>query len=488
MALPYPEGEVLFQRSALWHQSGFRADDSSSFYSHALVETVWNVAYAQGRSVDTNQYQHPRSSMRVLTAQLYRTEFGFFDFQRVSFGPNRNGSGITRRVALECNNNGNEARDFDAGGPHKVCIMPVQLGNEPYMFLDATAPIRAVYFPLAHVCSEAFPGICTYIMVDLRLRNEIRLWSSTAPSWNPWVTIKLHDTLGFDMGSWPNSVAFDLQGLYYYLSLPRQLRHPDQGLYNAKSTGDILVYLVGGRHVTLSHGVSEAMMKQRERKVAFNREMDLARVVSANLGVNLVWAPYQYSSFLFDLFTGLVEFALGFIPVVGPLLAFGFSITVSAITDPDRFRSDNILGLHQEFLEAIIDSGFKSRKYMAPGFSFTATGTKSSTDLEAYKGLISSMKEQVERDGFRPSAMFAARLENLDDCAGHEPGFRRQPSLIEDNDQATLEKAQADGAHDPGESAVVLRGSQQPAHTKGSVKVEIACESHKVKEYSIKFE
>ncbi|KAL8805511.1 MAG: hypothetical protein Q9223_007245 [Gallowayella weberi] len=425
--------------------------------------------------------------MRVVKGQLYQTNFGFFDYQRVSFGPNRNGSGITRRVALEGNDNGNEARDYDSGGPHKVCIMPVRLGNEPYMFLDATVPIRAVYFPLAHVCSEALPNICSYIMVDFRLRDELRLWRGS-PSWDPWVTIPLRDTLGMETSHWRRSIGFDLQGIYYYLSLPRQLRHPDQGLYNAKRTEDILIYVLDSVAVQLPRGLSEASMKQRETKVAFNREMDLARVVSANLGVNLVWAPYQYSSFLFDLFTSLTESALGFIPVVGPLLAFGFSITVSATTDPDLFRSDNILGLHQDLLEAIIDSGTRSRKYMTPGFSFSNTGKKSSTDLEAYKGLISSMKEQVERDDFRPSAMFAARLENLDDCAGHEPGFRRQPSLIEDNDQATLEKEQADGAHDPGVSAVVLRESQQPAYTKASVKVEIVCELHKVKEYSIKFD
>ncbi|KAL8693756.1 MAG: hypothetical protein Q9224_003694 [Gallowayella concinna] len=484
MAIPYPEGEVLFRRSALSHRSGFRADDKSSFYSHALVETVWNVAITQDRSVDTSRYQHPRSTMRVVKGQLWRTHFGFFDYQRVSFGSHKAGSGITRRVALGCNDNGNEARDFDSGGPHKVCIMPVQLGNEPYMFLDATAPIRAVYFPLAHVCSEAFPDICSYIMVDFRLRDQIRFYSDIG-TWNPWLSIKLSDTTGLGTEHWRRSIAFDLQGIYHYLSLPRQLRHPDQGLYNARSTKDILIYLVLCE--TVRPGMSEASMKLFERKVEFDREMDLARVVSANLGVDLVWAPYQYSSFLFDLFTGLAEFALGFIPVVGPLLSFGFSVAVTAITDPDFFRSDNLLGLHRDFLEAIIDSGLKSRKYMTPGFSFAPTG-KNSPVPEAYKSLISSMKEKMDRDGFGPSETFAARLKNLDDCAGHGPGFRRRPALIEANDQAILQTEQADDAHDQGVSQVVVGGSQQAGYAKGSVKVDIACEYHKVKEYTIKFE
>ncbi|KAI4247765.1 MAG: hypothetical protein L6R40_001351 [Gallowayella cf. fulva] len=424
--------------------------------------------------------------MRVVQGQLYRTRFGFYDYQRVSFGPNKNGRGITRRVALECNNNGNEARDFDSGGPHKVCIMPVQLGNEPFMFLDCTAPIRAVYFPLAHVCSEAIPNICSYMMVDFRLRDAINFYYPTAGAWDLWTLVRLSDTIGLGTERWGSSIVFDLQGIYHYLSLPRQLRHPDQGLYNAKSTDDILITLIRCELLT-SPGMPETVMNQHERKIAFNREMDLARVVSANLGVDLVWAPYEYSSFLFNLFTGLVELAIGFIPVVGPLLSFGFSITVTAITDPDFFRSDNILGLHLDFIEAILDSGVRTKKYMTPGFSFTAPG-KRSADSEAYKSLISSMKEKVEREGFQPSPAFAARLEGLDDCAGHEPGFRRKPLLITAGEESALPGEQEDGAHGQEISEVVLHRSQQPGYGKGSVKVDVTCESQRVKECTIRFE
>lgn len=141
MALPYPEGEVLFRRSALTHRSGFNANNESSFYSHALVESVWNVAFTQDRTVATNNFQHRRSTMRVVTGSGWRTQFGFWDHQRISFGDDRRGGRITRRVALANNDNGNEARDFDSGGPHKVCIMPVLLGKERYMYMDMTAMV-----------------------------------------------------------------------------------------------------------------------------------------------------------------------------------------------------------------------------------------------------------------------------------------------------------------------------------------------------------
>ncbi|KAI4184282.1 MAG: hypothetical protein L6R41_004853 [Letrouitia leprolyta] len=425
--------------------------------------------------------------MNVVKGQFWATHFGFFSYQRVSFGPNKNGRGITRRVALGCNSNGNEARDYDSGGPHKVCLMPLQLGDEPYMFMDCTAPIRAVYFPLAHVCSEAFPDICSYIMVDFRLRESIRLHTPIENS-NGWYSAQLFDTEGLGRSHWRRSLVFDLQGIYHYLSLPRQLRNPDQGLYSAKDRGDILITICLANAITPTAGVSEDQMRQRERKVEFNREMDLARVVSANLGVDLVWAPYEYSSFLFNLFTSLADFALGFIPVVGPLLSFGFSITITAITDPDFFRADNLLGLHLDFLEAILDSGVRSKKYMTPGFSFAPGGKRSADSSEVYKTLISSMKEKVEREGFKPSPAFAARLEGLDDCAGHEPGFRRQPLSISEGENSALLGEQKDGAHGQEVSQLVFHRSQQPGYGNGSVKVDVTCEPRRVKECTIRFD
>lgn len=98
--------------------------------------------------------------------------------------------------------------------------------------------------------------------------------------------------------------------------------------------------------------------------------MDLAKVVSANLGVDIVWTPYKFSSWALNLFTSLVEFGLGFIPVVGPLLAVDFSITLTAITDPDFFESDNVLGLSLDVLGAVIDSASQSKKFMSNGFHF----------------------------------------------------------------------------------------------------------------------
>lgn len=175
--------------------------------------------------------------------------------------------------------------------------------------------------------------------------------------------------------------------------------------------------------------------------------------------MDLVWAPYQHNNWVANLFTRLTEMALGAIPVIGPLLAVGFSIAVTAITDPDFFKSDNILGLAVDVLEAILDSRSQARSYMVTGFSFAPVGKSASraalddreheeriiADRE-HEEWIAAIRDRFEREGAQPSAAFAARLEGLDDCAGHGPDFRRQPAATNNNDD-DVDGALADREH-----------------------------------------
>ena len=41
------------------------------------------------------------------------------------------------------------------------------------MWIDMTSPIRALYFPLCHSSGEGFEDICTYLMVDFRIRDSV---------------------------------------------------------------------------------------------------------------------------------------------------------------------------------------------------------------------------------------------------------------------------------------------------------------------------
>lgn len=85
MALPYPEGEVYFKRSALKLPDGeykYFADEPAAFYTHVLVEQVWNV-WASSNNTDPsikNMPHHMRAEHKTGTASQYNTEFGELHF------------------------------------------------------------------------------------------------------------------------------------------------------------------------------------------------------------------------------------------------------------------------------------------------------------------------------------------------------------------------------------------------------------------------
>ena len=408
MSLPYGEGEVFFKRSGLKHpSSGFDADNQSSFYEHALVETVWNNRFCS-QSEHPESFKHRYARLNKYDPESWGPSYYTWSYQRCHFTNERNGNVIRRRVALQNNTNASEIRDYEKGGPNKVVIMPVKLGSEKYMFMELTAIVRAVYFPLAYQCDENFGDLCSYLMVDFRKRGGIAFRTTDDVN----TTLECSNIWGLTKDAWPWTMGFDLQGLYRYLTLPRQMRNPDFGLYQSLSDGDELIWL------THNDGIGDT---KSETKVYFDRHMDLAKVVASNLGVDLVWTPYESSSWAVKLFTSLVEFRHGIIPIIGPLLAVEFSITITAITDPDFFRSDNILELPLDILEAVLDSASESKKFMVEGFHFAtpdSAAAKSAptgnpkTNLREVRNTM--LKARLTRAESKPNPMYVSRLEGLD--------------------------------------------------------------------------
>lgn len=482
MSIAYPEGEVYFKRSALnHHSSGFDADDKASFYKHGLVETVWNNRFCNG-SEHKASFVHKHAGLNRYRADMWQTDYYTWSYQRIHFTNDKTGATVSRRVAMQNNYNANEIRDCEKGGPNKVVVMPFQLGDEKYMYMDLTVPVRAVYFPLAYQCDENFQDLCSYLMIDFRMRESID-FSGT--------TFECSSTHGLTKDNWFWTVGFDLQGLYGYLALPHQLRNPDFGLYEARTDGDELIWIRWNTDI----GDTKS-----ETKVNFDREMDLAKVVSANLGVDLVWTPYEFSSWAVELFTSLTEFALGFIPVVGPLLAVDFTITVTALTDPDFFESDDVLGLGVDVLGAILDSASQSKKFMSEGFHFAKPeGVKSRSapdgnpDPDTTKSISApngnpkiSLREErnrmlrakYERTGLKPCPIYASRLEGLDQSSAigaiiGSPGG--EGALVKSAIIAA--KPERDLQAQAGESAL----------GESFVKLELRCTNLKVKEHTLAF-
>jgi len=267
--------------------------------------------------------------------------------------------------------NWNECRDRDDGGPAKYVLRPIQILNKEtqWLWIDATIPIRAIYFPLCYKSDEAFPEYCTYLVIDFRARTSLDIINITGTYAN--YTLDSQGGLGrHDDITW----GFKVPDIVAYLSIPRQLRNPEYGLYRAATKGNELFVRASSNYTWWGSQISSF--------ASFYREVDYANILCATFGVEVGWRPYQYSSFILDLIESVVGMGLGFIPGVGPLLSVAFGIGVQLLEDPDSFSSDNILEIGASIIETLIDSAGKSKKYLAPGVLPKGSGASRSAPTD----------------------------------------------------------------------------------------------------------
>lgn len=266
------------------------------------------------------------------------------------FSNNQDGRNYFNQVRLDNNQNFNELRDYDQGGPAKTILRPVPLVNARYMLIDWLNPFRAIYFPLAHQAGPGYEDLCVYMMIDFRLRQGVEMLS---PGGGRYLSLQFDRERGLTYRH-GDVMSFDLRGIYDYLILPPQLRAPEKGLYKTERRGDELITMWDRYRPT----------PQNPRLVTrpFTRHIDLVRVINDNFGVDVTWQPYQYSSWVVNFITHVTTLALGFVPVIGPLLSVSFSIGLQIIMDPEGFRDQNILHLGADIIAALIDSGSQARQ------------------------------------------------------------------------------------------------------------------------------
>ncbi|KAF5608578.1 uncharacterized protein FSUBG_4506 [Fusarium subglutinans] len=353
MASYYPEGECYFVRSSLRYSSHWSADNQASFYRTVLLEYYWNGWPATG----VTQRSHPRSRWQHGTPSgVGGTRFGDWDRFWVGESRNKSPSDMLRIHSHPNSNNWNECRDHQRGGPRKYILRPVEIqhNDTQWLWIDATIPLRAIYFPVAFSTDQAFPNLCTYVVVDFRHRTQLLIRGTDGVLRN--LTVNSHNGLGWhDNLTW----GFNITDIIAYLSIPHKLRNPDYGLFTSKQRGQELVVSANS---TIMWRSSSATITHRD----FFREMDFARILSANFGVEVGWRPYQHNPFLRDLLLRIAQLGLGFIPGVGPILSVAFGIGVQLLIDPDSFGRDNVLDLSFAVLESVISSGKRSQKFIAP--------------------------------------------------------------------------------------------------------------------------
>ena len=101
MALAYPEGECFFVRTALDgppNSGAYMASDEYQFYSHMMIEYIWNVEADHGQSAANfpDGYTHPRSDYKFVIGSTWGTIYGNWEYLPFSYGPSE--GEITKRV------------------------------------------------------------------------------------------------------------------------------------------------------------------------------------------------------------------------------------------------------------------------------------------------------------------------------------------------------------------------------------------------------
>jgi hypothetical protein len=242
-------------------------------------------------------------------------------------------------------------RDLDAGGPAKVVFRPVPLGTEEFVFIDMTQPIRAVYFPIAHQTEEGVPNLCTYLMVDFRIRSEIQMYHPV-DGLRGGNRYRPDRTWGLNYDVY-RILGIHIPSLMQSLSWPRQLRGEHADLYRSIPPGQETIFNLWDTDIASprSHSMTN-----------FHRVIDLVTVINAHQGIDLTYRPFQFRSFVADALREIISFGLGFIPGVGTLLAISFNVGYVLITNPDRFRDEFGPSLGLDIVAGLIEAGPSFRR------------------------------------------------------------------------------------------------------------------------------
>ena len=191
------------------------------------------------------------------------------------------------------------------------------------------------------------------------------------------------------------------------------------GLYQAKKDGDEIINLCSDTQVKGKSG-------DWDGRVPMIKKIDLAAVVSANLGIDLTWATNEPNKWIQNWLITFTGIGLGLIAgPVGVALSIAFAVGVTAITNPDNFISDNVLQLSDNILMPLAASGREAQKFVPPSYIDDGTASRSAApalgSLTTRKeprdtGAVSrALREKFEREGLmKPSAYFASRIPQLE--------------------------------------------------------------------------
>ncbi|KAJ4985113.1 hypothetical protein SVAN01_09416 [Stagonosporopsis vannaccii] len=369
MALPYPEGKSYFVPEGLvGHVNGYHATNPKDFYTNFLVEYLWNVpAYwnvDDAKADDVFPGKHPRSKAKVAGSNGPVN----WDYITFSYGtePGKIGRSVMHNLCLSKK----RLEDYIDGASAEAWYMPVPMPNkaERFVWVDLTACIRGIYVPLAQSASEHYPGISTFVHVNFAINQSVPIWRDDVKAFIN------HDfnILAGPKPHWRLSMGFDIAGLIQLLSIPQELRNGN--VYTNK-----LIVLTTSEDVG-SYG--------KHSHITDAYDIDMPAVIKANRGLNMQWVPppEKNSPWFVKFVQTFIEQALGFVPIVGPILSIAWSLGMTGLEDPENFWEE--LSLYMPILKISETLKKELESSAKEGCCFLASAPQNLLSVDnAYSGL-----------------------------------------------------------------------------------------------------
>ncbi|KAM0312868.1 hypothetical protein ACHAO8_006014 [Botrytis cinerea] len=416
MAAAPREGAAWFLKSSL-KSPGYDGSKAEDFYSWMLLEVVYNQSEDEAYAWPPPLWcpGHPRTGQQVFPGDAFSTGYGRYEYMSVMYGPSAEDVKRTYRVKSSISR-GQLSRQT---GSSAVCYIAVPLptAQERFIWIDLTYPVRAFMIPAAFTAHTKYQGHAIFSRLDIRGRkglptpyvvkgvapSELAAGKKIVDDWNArsphnwrWrkearkisdVYERLKNRLD-EIGT--EGPAIQEPGLKpdYLKTLGKPPIKYAKTSYCKDPQGDETFGLMMRPQWTLRIDVftlacqlwipySQRTDEYKDVYACFTlfersavkaskviadldmaQAIDLAAAQSKELGVRLQYEKDEPDDkFIKDLFAGFVAVGLGLIPVVGPLVAFAWSVTYEVLSDTEKFtKAAGIGGKTPAFTQAVVDS------------------------------------------------------------------------------------------------------------------------------------
>ncbi|THV54971.1 hypothetical protein BGAL_0016g00140 [Botrytis galanthina] len=417
MAAAPREGIVWFLKESL-KSPGYDGSKSEDFYSWMLLEVVYNATEDEAYMLPPplRYPNHPRTGPQIFQGGLASTGYGRYEFMTAMYGPSA--EDIKRTYRLKCNISRGQL--WRQTGSAAVCYVavPRPTKEERFFWIDLTYPIRAIYIPCAFTAHPRHKGHAIFSRLDVRgqkgmpksyvLKNHrwntisqakkaINEWNNVGNHNWAWgnkmnqlvaVNNKLWDLANEagdegpfiqEPGLTPGYVKPDGKApspAYAKVSYAKDAVADDTtGLgMRPQWTLRIDVFNLACQLLVPYENRTEEWKDIYAAFALFDRgcvheskviaDIDMAQSIDwavaqgREAGVKIQYVTEEPDEkFIKDLFVGFVAVGLGFIPVVGPLVAFGFTVTYELLENSEKFtKAAGVGGKAPAFTQACVDS------------------------------------------------------------------------------------------------------------------------------------